>query len=88
MYGGGVGLEKDEEFWFQDGTVSLVASGVEFRVYKGVLASHSPVFSDMFSLPQPPSDSVASSNDVVYLEDSAQDLRHILRALLPSTGSG
>ena len=72
---------KDEEFWFDDGgTVTLVASGFAFRVYKGILATHSPVFADMFSLPQPPSEADA----VVHLEDSAMELRHVLRALFTS----
>lgn len=41
---------KTSKFWFEDGTVVLVADveGVEFRVYKGPLADHSPVLGDMF----------------------------------------
>ena len=77
----GVEWKKDDEFWFADGTISLVASGVEFRVYKGILEAHSPVFADMFSLPQPLSD----ARPVVHLTDSVQDLRHVLRALFPSS---
>ncbi|KAI0705966.1 hypothetical protein C8T65DRAFT_740693 [Cerioporus squamosus] len=46
-------LRKDEEFWMDDGTIILIARGVGFRVYWGVLSSHSPVFAEMFSLPQP-----------------------------------
>lgn len=72
--------KKDDEFWFADGTISLVASDVEFRVYKGILETHSPVFADMFSLPQPHAD----VGPVVHLVDSAKDLRHVLRALFPS----
>ena len=37
-------LKKDEEFWFDDGTVILHAGDVEFRVYRGLLESHSTVF--------------------------------------------
>ena len=83
-----IDLVKDKEFWFQDGNITLIASGVEFRVYKGVLASHSSVFADMFSLPQPPASpdtNPSMSCDVVHLEDWATDVRHILRALLPSS---
>ena len=43
-----VNVTKDKEFWFNDGTVILVAQDVEFCIYKGILAEHSPVFSDMF----------------------------------------
>lgn len=45
--------KRDAEFWYSDGNIILVARDVEFRVFKGILAEHSPVFRDMFSLPQP-----------------------------------
>ncbi|OJT09463.1 hypothetical protein TRAPUB_14066 [Trametes pubescens] len=75
---------RDEEFWYDDGTIILVAGNVEFRVYKGILAENSSVFRDMFSLPQPPissSDVPSSENGcpIVHLSDSPEDLRHILR---------
>ncbi|PIL26297.1 hypothetical protein GSI_12053 [Ganoderma sinense ZZ0214-1] len=76
--------ERDTEFWYDDSNVILVAGNVEFRVFKGILADHSPVFKDMFSLPQPdtgPSDSDACP--VVLLTDSPSDLRHILRLCMP-----
>ncbi|OJT06025.1 hypothetical protein TRAPUB_3123 [Trametes pubescens] len=44
---------KDEELWFEDGTLILIARDVKFRIYKGPLIAHSPVFKDMLSLPQP-----------------------------------
>ena len=42
-------FRRDNEFWFDDGTVILVAGDVEFRVYKGILSSHSAVFTDIFA---------------------------------------
>ncbi|KAI0739205.1 hypothetical protein C8Q80DRAFT_1357930 [Daedaleopsis nitida] len=82
------GLCRDDEFWEEDGNIVLVAGNVEFRVYRGVLAHHSPVFADMFSLPQPVGDvstapGSATSCPVVQLADSPEDLRHVLRAILP-----
>ncbi len=78
-------LVRDGEFWYEDGTIILVARTVQFRVYKGVLADLSSVFADMFSLPQPTSSLLAGPADCpfVHLEDSPEDLRHILRALFP-----
>lgn len=84
--GGEVQRERDEEFWFEDGSVILVARNMEFRVYMRVLADHSPVFADMFSLPQPPRPAPSPAADecpIVHLADSPEDLRHILRVLLP-----
>ncbi len=81
--------KRDLEFWYSDGNIILVARDVEFRVYKGLLADHSSVFRDMFSLPQPLTDAPSSSAleestcPVVNLYDSPSDLRHVLRAYMP-----
>ena len=86
-------LEKDEEFWYDDGTIILITGNIEFRVYRGPLAKHSPIFHDMLALPQPPiSDSTPSSFEesvlgppcpAVHVTDSPTDLRHFLRAFVP-----
>ncbi|KAI0703104.1 hypothetical protein C8Q76DRAFT_801952 [Earliella scabrosa] len=87
------GLTRDEEFWLEDGTVILIARNVEFRIYGGLLANHSPVFKDLFARPQS-SRPVSMHGDqilqcpVVHLSDSPQDLRHILRAYVPTGGQG
>lgn len=44
--------EKDEEFWYDDGNIVVVARDVGFRIYKGLLADCSPVLREMFSTPQ------------------------------------
>ncbi|KAM5537260.1 hypothetical protein V8D89_008990 [Ganoderma adspersum] len=85
-------LEEDDEFWYDDGTLILTAANVEFRVYRGPLATHSPVFRDMLALPQPPSSkSTSSAYDAsntsplcpaVHVTDSPVDLRHFLRAFV------
>ncbi|KAH9916564.1 uncharacterized protein BXZ73DRAFT_105759 [Epithele typhae] len=48
---------RDEEFWFDDGSIILLVQNVEFRIYKGLLTEHSSAFVDLFSLPQPPTQS-------------------------------
>ena len=73
--------QRDHEFWYDDGTVILIARNVEFRIYKGLLSDHSSVFRDMFSLPQPPAPSNSESPPcpIVHLSDSPEDLRYVLR---------
>ena len=76
---------KDSEFWYEDGTIILIARNIEFRVYRGPLAKHSPFFRDMLSMPQPAAAShfpVSELNfdcPVIHLTDSPEDLRHVLR---------
>ena len=81
--------ERDDTFWFEDGTISLIAGGTKFKVYKGVLAAHSPVFADMFALASPdsPNSPSGSTSPVVHLSDSPEDLRHILRVIIPPPGN-
>ena len=49
----GESLKQDEEFWFGDGTIFLVARDVEFRVYMAPLANQSPVLKDLFAQHHP-----------------------------------
>ena len=88
-------LKHDDELWFANGNLVLIARDVEFRIWKTPLIRHSPVFRDMLSLPQDAPSSSTSSNEtsttvasgaapaVVHLSDSPEDLRHFLRAFFP-----
>ncbi|RDX46016.1 hypothetical protein OH76DRAFT_1407363 [Lentinus brumalis] len=90
-------LRHDDEFWFDRGNLVLVASNLEFRVWKAPLIKHSPVFRDMLSLPQDAGSTRMPSNGafasrtvtgsaapaVVHLSDPSEDLRHFLRAFFP-----
>lgn len=71
-------LEQDREMWFQDGNVVLVAQTTAFRVYKGLLAQQSSVFSDLFLLPPHHDGETIEGIPVVRLDDRAEELRHIL----------
>ncbi|KAI0632736.1 hypothetical protein C8Q77DRAFT_1196281 [Trametes polyzona] len=88
--------QPDDEFWFEDGNLILIAGDVEFKVYKGPLVANSPVFRDMFSLPQPLYTDEAESGSrsqctsdayalVHVVADHPQDLKQLLRALVPGS---
>ncbi|KAM5536111.1 hypothetical protein V8D89_010210 [Ganoderma adspersum] len=77
-------LTRDKDFWLVDGTVVLIANKVAFKVYMGLLAEQSPVFSDVFSSASSNSSKLLEHVPVVHLSDSPEDLRHLLRALLPN----
>lgn len=54
---------RHPEFWFADGSIILLAHDVLFRVHKSFLARHSLVFRDMFSIPQPSTESSSASDN-------------------------
>lgn len=67
---------------FPDGTVILRSENTLFRVHQGVLSAHSPVFRDIFSLPQGYlRQNLVDGCPLVTLPDSAQDVEYMLREL-------
>jgi BTB/POZ domain len=61
----------------RDPDVVIVASdGVQLRVSKSLLSQASPVFSDMFSVPQP--DSSLAPNDPINLSEPSQTIKLML----------
>ena len=56
---------------------------VDFRVHKSILASSSPVFNDMFSLPKPSSNEAVDGLPIVQLSEDAELVRGLLTALYP-----
>lgn len=73
---------RHSDLWFDDGSVVLVAEGTGFRVHRGLLARHSGIFHDTFSMPQPVDVETHENCQVVRLtEDSAADWATILGIL-------
>lgn len=73
--------------WFEDGNVTLATNSMLFRVHRGVLSLNSPVFADMFALPQP-ADSTESIDGapVVYITgDDGEEMCNLLRAIYDRT---
>ena len=78
-------LTRHEEFWFNDGSVVLVARNTGFRVFRSLLAAQSTVFADMLSSSSPSADEMVEGCPVVPLSDSPQDVAHFLGVLLPKS---
>ena len=69
------------KFCADDPDVVIRAAGtVDFRTHKFILSLASPVFKDMFTLPQPPSDDLPR----VDVQDSANTWENILRTIYPN----
>ncbi|CAA7266007.1 unnamed protein product [Cyclocybe aegerita] len=73
-------FKRHESLWLEDGNVILQAEDTQFRVHRSMLARHSTIFKDIFSIPQQDQimDPIVDGCPVVSLSDSAEDLEHIL----------
>ncbi|KAI1786292.1 hypothetical protein LXA43DRAFT_952775 [Ganoderma leucocontextum] len=76
-------FDRHAEFWFEDGNIILVARDTGFRIYRGLLASQSAVFSDMFASSNSQTNETFEGCPTVPLSDSPEDLTHLLRVLIP-----
>ena len=56
---------------------------VDFRVHKSILATSSPFFDDLFSLPQPSDHDVVGELPVVHLPEDAEVLNSLVAMLYP-----
>ena len=83
-------MASEEMFNWPDGDVIIRAThGTDtrdFRVHKCFLSFSSPIFKDMFMIPQPPS-TTPDSVDVVAVGDPPRALELILRFIYPSIAS-
>lgn len=77
-------LQRDSEFWFEDGSIILIAQNVGFRVYKRLLCEHSPFFRDLFNIPQPTDVPKIDGCPVIQTLDWAWQLRHLFRIIFPT----
>ena len=73
--------EKSENLWFEDGSIVLQAENTQFKVHRSILAKNSPIFADLFKIPHPASEPTIDGCPVVHLQDSAEDIKHVLLIL-------
>ena len=75
------------DFCADDADVIIRAAGsLDFRVHKIILSLASPFFKDMFTLPQPPSDTPETLPHV-DVQESPKTWENILRTIYPSLPS-
>ena len=74
---------KSEDFWFDDGNIVLSVTTKDdvkhhFHIHRSILTIASPVFHDMFSVPQPTKGDILP---VPLYDDSVEDLGALLGVL-------
>ncbi|KAJ7108755.1 hypothetical protein C8R44DRAFT_296725 [Mycena epipterygia] len=69
------------KIWMPYGDIILQAESMQFRVNRDVLAKQSSVFSDMFSVPQPPNEPTVEGCPIVLVSDGAKDWELLLEVL-------
>ncbi|KAF5386491.1 hypothetical protein D9757_005839 [Collybiopsis confluens] len=74
-------IVKNEDFWFNDGNIVLLAGSFAFKIHRGQLRRHSEFFDGMFDIPQPNEQDTMEGCPSVEMTDSPDDLYHFLSAL-------
>ncbi|KAF9526624.1 hypothetical protein CPB83DRAFT_816709 [Crepidotus variabilis] len=71
---------SSRNFWFDDGNVVLRAEQTLFRVHGALLARHSKIFKEMFTVAQPDNslETTLQSTPVFSLSDTVVDLEQLL----------
>ncbi|KAF8074481.1 hypothetical protein FPV67DRAFT_582605 [Lyophyllum atratum] len=76
---------RSSDFWLHDGSIVLAVGKTLFRVHQTILANHSEIFADLFSLPQPEGDGDGETRvegcPVVELHDDADDFDDLMKAI-------
>lgn len=74
-------VERDEDFWLDDGNIVLIAEDKAFRVHQSVLSRNSDFFRDLFAVPQPANEEKFADCPVVQLSECSTDVQYLLHAL-------
>ncbi|KAJ7031835.1 hypothetical protein C8F04DRAFT_1360468 [Mycena alexandri] len=79
-------LQEVEGLWFPADLVILQAGTRIFRVFTTILKEKSPIFADMFAIPQPSDSDVEKINGVpvVKMPDDPDELEFFLKAIFDS----
>ncbi|EJD53952.1 hypothetical protein AURDEDRAFT_110639 [Auricularia subglabra TFB-10046 SS5] len=78
------GAARDDEYYFEDGSLILLVENALFNVHPSRLTKASSVFADMLALPSTGGDGSSDENPIMLHGDSSSDIRALLWALYVS----
>ncbi|KAI0353619.1 hypothetical protein OH77DRAFT_1483585 [Trametes cingulata] len=80
-------VQKHSEYFFPDGNVVVQVEDVQYNLHRSLLAMHSPVFRELFTLPQPPgsTEGCSQNHPIVLSGIRAMDFTRFLWLLYPPT---
>ncbi|KAF8956202.1 hypothetical protein BDZ97DRAFT_1925676 [Flammula alnicola] len=74
------------ELWFQEADVIFHAGNKLFRIHRSILSKRSPIFNDMFSIPQPhEADTMDDGCTHIHLPDREMDVYFFFLAIFDSS---
>ena len=80
------GFEPHADFWFDDGSLILVAKrNIAFRVYRGLLAAQSTFFADKIASASSDPTQMSDGCPVVQVTDTPEEVAHFLAVVLPKS---
>ncbi|KAF8956215.1 hypothetical protein BDZ97DRAFT_1708376 [Flammula alnicola] len=81
--------QRVPELWFQDADVVFRAGQKLFRVHRSILSARSPIFNDMFSVPQPATETqsrtIKDDCTYIYLPDDEMDVYYFFLAIFDAS---
>ncbi|RDX55570.1 hypothetical protein OH76DRAFT_1428616 [Lentinus brumalis] len=81
----GAKVQKHCDFYFDDGNVIIRVEDTQYKLHRSLLERHSPVFRELFTVPQPhdSSEGVSEDNPIVLFGIQATNFTRLLRLLYP-----
>ncbi|KAI0771579.1 hypothetical protein BD413DRAFT_549708 [Trametes elegans] len=81
------GVQRHRDFFFEDGNVVLQVEDVQYKLHRSLLEKHSPVFRELFTIPQPEGSTEGRSGDnpIVLSGIEAMNFTRFLWLLYPPT---
>ncbi|KAH9899913.1 hypothetical protein C8Q73DRAFT_681424 [Cubamyces lactineus] len=79
--------QRHRDYFFDDGNVVLQVESVLYKLHRSLLEKHSPVFRELFTIPQPPgsTEGYSEDNPIVLAGVGAMDFTRFLWLLYPPT---